>query len=84
MEWDAKWQDPLTKYLQAFDKFIGDRRTRRTLQETIRGIFRSRQSDLSTDCGAFGVRSLGKKGWQRVARLASGASTQRSDLYQSI
>jgi len=36
MEWNTTWEDPLTKYLRAFDELIGDRRTRRTLQETIR------------------------------------------------
>ncbi len=80
MEWDARWQDPLTKYLQAFDELIGDRRTRRTLQETIRGIIGAGSLICQQIAAHSVVLSKGEKGWQRVARLASEASTRRSDL----
>ncbi len=94
MEWDATWQDPLTTYLQAFDELIGDQRTRRTLQETIRGIIGAGSLICQQIAVHSAVRSLGKKGWQRVARLASGGShatvdpgcgaSDRAVVYKSI
>ncbi len=38
MEWQAKWEEPLQNYLQHFDGLLGDERTRRTFQASIKGI----------------------------------------------
>jgi hypothetical protein len=38
MEWNATWNDPLRSYLAPYDELIGDKRTRGTFDETIRGI----------------------------------------------
>jgi hypothetical protein len=38
MEWKTTWNDPLTSYVAAFDYLIGDKRTRKTFGETVRGI----------------------------------------------
>ena len=80
MEWNPTWDDPLTSYVQLFDKLIGDQRTRKTFGEIGQRHHRSRQSDLPTDCGPISGVQQGQKGAQRVIRLAMGASTQRSEL----
>jgi len=80
MEWNATWKDPLTSYLEAFDTLIGDKRTRKTLGETIRGIIGAGSLIWKPIAGQSPVLSQGKKGAQRVIRLAMGESTQRSDL----
>jgi hypothetical protein len=38
MEWQAKWEGPLQSYLRRFDGLLGDARTRRTFQASIKGI----------------------------------------------
>jgi hypothetical protein len=38
MEWKTSWNDPLTRYLAPFHELIGEKRTRTTFDETIRGI----------------------------------------------
>jgi hypothetical protein len=38
MEWQAKWEEPRPRYLQRFDGLLGDGRTRRTFQASIKGI----------------------------------------------
>jgi hypothetical protein len=38
MEWNTTWEDPLTSYVKQFDGLIGDRRTRKTFGETVKGI----------------------------------------------
>lgn len=34
MEWKTTWNDPLTSYVDAFDDLIGDKRARKTFEET--------------------------------------------------
>ena len=77
MEWEATWQDPLTTYLQAFDVLISDQRTRRTLQETIRGIIGAGSLICQQIAVHSALLSKGKKGWQRVARLALSSTLQQ-------
>jgi hypothetical protein len=79
MEWKATWNDPLTSYLEAFETLIGDKRTRKTLGEPIGGIIAGSLS-WKPIAGQSPVLSQGKKGAQRVMRLAMGERTQRSDL----
>ena len=80
MEWNATWEDPLTSYVKHFDGLIGDQRTRKTFGETVKGIIAAG----SLICQQIATRSAelskGKKGSQRVIRLATGESTQRSEL----
>jgi hypothetical protein len=38
MEWQSHWQDPFTAYLETFQRLIGDRRTRVTLGEVLKGL----------------------------------------------
>jgi hypothetical protein len=38
MEWKTTWDDPLTRYVAPYYELIGDKRTRTTFDETIRGI----------------------------------------------
>jgi hypothetical protein len=80
MEWKTTWNDPLTSYLEAFDGLIGDRRTRKTFGETVRGIIGAGSLICQQIAGQSPMLSQGKKGAQRVIRLAMGESTQRSDL----
>jgi hypothetical protein len=80
MEWKTTWNDPLTSYVSAFDPLIGDQRTHRTFGETVRGIIGAGSLICQQIAGQSPVLSQGKKGAQRVIRLAMGASTQRSEL----
>jgi hypothetical protein len=80
MEWTTTWEDPLTSYLKPFAGLIGDQRTRRTFGETVKGIIAAGSlicQQLATRSAAL---SRGKKGSQRVIRLATGESTQRSEV----
>jgi hypothetical protein len=63
MEWQASWEEPLQSYLQRFDGLIKDARTRKTFQESIKGIM-----------------AAGTLICQRIARLATGESTKRSQV----
>src|SRR6266446_4979113 len=38
MEWKTTWNDPLTNYVAPYHQLMGDKRTRTTFDETIRGI----------------------------------------------
>jgi hypothetical protein len=77
MEWDTTWEDPLRSYVQQFHGLIGDRRTRKTFGEVVKGIIAAG----SLICQQIAAQSAGlSKGSQRVIRLATGASTQRSEL----
>jgi hypothetical protein len=80
MEWKTTWNDPLTSYVAAFDQLIGDKRTRKTFEETIRGIIGAGSLVCQRIAGQSPILSQGKKGAQRVIRLAMGESTQRSNL----
>lgn len=80
MEWKATWNDPLTRYLAPYHGLIGDKRTHRTFDEVVKGIIGAG----SLICQRIAVHSAhlsqGKKGSQRVLRLASGESTKRSSI----
>lgn len=80
MEWKTTWNDPLTSYVGAFDDLIGDKRTRKTFGETVRGIIGAGSLICQQIAGQSPVLSQGKKGAQRVIRLAAGESTHRSEL----
>jgi hypothetical protein len=80
MEWKTTWNDPLTSYVAAFDNLIGDKRTRKTLGETVRGIIGAGSLICQQIAGQSPVLSQGTKGAQRVIRLAMGESTKRSEL----
>ncbi len=38
MEWKTTWNGPLASYLAPYHQLMGDKRTRMTFDETIRGI----------------------------------------------
>jgi hypothetical protein len=38
MEWKTTWNDPLTNYIAPYHNLIGDKRTQKTFDETMRGI----------------------------------------------
>src|SRR6266567_5988119 len=80
MEWKTTWNDPLTSYVAAFEDLIEDKITRRACAETIRGIIGAGSLICQQIAGQSPVLSQGKKGAQRVIRLAMGESTQRSEL----
>lgn len=62
MEWTTTWDDPLTSYVGAFDELIGDKRTRQTFGETIRGIIGAGSLICQQIAGQSSVLSQGKKG----------------------
>ena len=80
MEWNPTWEDPLTRYVKHFDGLIGDERTRKTFGEPIKGIIAAGSLICQQIAAQSAELSKGKKGSQRVIRLATGQSTQRSDL----
>src|SRR5579884_1283553 len=80
MEWDTMWEDPLTSYVKQFDRLIGDQRTRQTFGEVVKGIIAAGSLICQQIAARSAELSKGKKGSQRVIRLATGQSTQRSEL----
>jgi hypothetical protein len=62
MEWKTTWNDPLTSYVAAFDGLIGDKRTRKTFRETVRGIVGAGSLICQQIAGQSPVLSQGKKG----------------------
>ncbi len=80
MEWNTTWEDPLTSYVKHFDGLIGDRRTHKTFGEIVKGIIGAGGLICQQIAGQSAEFSKGKKGSQRVIRLATGVSTKRSEL----
>src|SRR5437660_5094647 len=80
MEWNTTWEDPFTSYVKQFAGLIGDRRTRKTFGEIVKGIIGAGSLICQQIAAASAELSQGKKGSQRVIRLATGVSTQRSEL----
>src|SRR5437868_14650624 len=80
MEWNLSWENPLTSYVKHFDGLIGDRRTRKTFGEIVKGIIGAGSLICQQIASQSAELSQGKKGSQRVIRLATGQSTQRSEL----
>jgi len=80
MEWNPTWEDPLTSYLKPFADLIGDQRTRKTFDETVKGIITAGSLICQQIAAQSAELSRGKKGSQRVIRLATGESTHRSEL----
>ena len=80
MEWKTTWNDPLTSYLTPYQSLMGDKRTRTTFAETIRGIIGAGSLICQQIAAHSAVLAKAKKGAQRVLRLASGQSTLRSEI----
>jgi hypothetical protein len=80
MECNPTWENPLTSYVKHFDGLIGDQRTRKTFGAIVKGIIGAGSLICQQIAGQSAELSKGKKGSQRVIRLATGASTQRSEL----
>jgi hypothetical protein len=80
MEWQADWEGPRPRYVQRFDGLLGDARTRRTFQASIQGIMAAGTLICQRIAACSPLLSKAKDGAQRVLRLASGESTQRSQV----
>src|SRR6266516_3510834 len=80
MEWNTTWEDALTSYVRQFDGLIGDQRTRKTVGEPMKGIITAGRLICQQIAAQSAELSQGKKGSQGVIRLATGQSTQRSEL----
>src|SRR5256884_4502109 len=80
MEWTTTWEDPLTSYVKHFAGLIGDQRTRKTFGEIVKGIIAAGSLICQQIAAQSAELSKGKKGSQRVIRLATGQSTQRSQV----
>ena len=66
--------------MKQFAGLIGDQRTRKTFGETVKGIIAAGSLICQQIAAQSAELSQGKKGSQRVIRLATGESTQRSEL----
>lgn len=77
MEWQANWEGPRPRYLQRFDGLLRDARTRRTFQESIKGIMAAGTLICQRIAACSPLLSKAKDGAQRSIRLATGESTQR-------
>ncbi len=80
MEWKTTWNDPLTNYVAPYHQLMGDKRTRTTFDETIRGIMGAGSLICQQIAAHSPVLAKAKKGAQRVIRLAHGESTLRSEI----
>ena len=78
MEWKTTWNDPLTSYVAAFDDLIGDKRTRKTFGETVRGIIGAGSLICQQIAGQSPVLSQGKK------RCPTGDSTGDGGKYAAL
>jgi hypothetical protein len=70
----------LPAYLASFDGLCGDRRTRVTLGETVKGIIGAGSLVCQQIAASSAILSVAKEGGQRVSRLARGESTKRSEI----
>jgi hypothetical protein len=70
----------LHEYLSGFDSIIGDKRTRETFCEVVKGVIGSGSLICERIAARSAVLSEAKDGAQRVIRLATGESTIRSQL----
>ena len=80
MEWQASWEGPLQSYLQRFDGLLRDARTRRTFQESIKGIMAAGTLICQRIAACSPLLAHVKDGGQRIIRLATGESTKRSQV----
>jgi hypothetical protein len=80
MELTEAREELLGAYLTPFDTLIGDKRTKVTLRETVRGIIVGGSLICQRIAAHSAILSRAKEGGQRVSRLATGESTKRSHL----
>lgn len=80
MEWKATWNDPWTRYLAPYHELIEDKRTHSTFDEVVKGLIGAGSLICQRIAAHSALLSQGKKGSQRVLRLASGESTKRSSI----
>jgi hypothetical protein len=78
MKWELEWDDPFTQYLAPFATLVGDRRTWFTLTQTVRGIISSGSLICQRIAAHAAGLSKGKKGAQRIIRMVTAQTTQRS------
>ncbi len=69
MEWQAKWEEPRPRYLQRFDELLGDVRTRRTFQASIKALKTSGVRGKQAICGG-GRRGCAAPPWKGVGAVA--------------
>lgn len=79
MEWNTTWNDPLTKYLAPYHELMGDKRTDKTFDEIMKGIIGAGSVICQRIAAHSPLLSQGKRGAQRIIRLASAESTKRSE-----
>jgi hypothetical protein len=80
MELETTQEATLLEYLGAFDGLIGDRRTRVTFRETVKGIISAGSLVCQRIAATSAVLSVAKEGGQRVSRLVTGESKKRSQI----
>lgn len=80
ISWQEGWDSPFAAYLSDYAGLIGDRRTGVTFRETVSGIIASGRLVCQQIAAHSAVLATGVYGAQRVIRLATGESTQRSQV----
>jgi hypothetical protein len=80
MELAGEEQGLLGEYVEQFGRLIGDKRTQVTFKEVVKGIISAGSLVCQRIAVHSAVLSAAKEGGQRVIRLATGESTQRSQL----
>jgi hypothetical protein len=80
MKLETTQEATMLEYLGAFDGLIGDRRTRVTFRETVKGIISAGSLVCQRIAASSAVLSVAKEGGQRVSRLVTGESTKRSQI----
>ena len=80
MELEVEQAGLLPGYLASFDRLIGDKRTKVTFRETVRGIIGAGSLVCQQIAASSAPLSKAKEGGQRVSRMATGESTKRSQI----
>ena len=78
--WPATWQSPLAAYLTDYQSLIGDRRTAVTFGAVVQDIIGAGSLVCAQIAAQSAVLAAAQDGGQWVSRLATGESTQRSQL----
>ena len=80
MELEDSQKGLLPGYLASFDGLIGDKRTRVTFRETVKGVIGAGSLVCQRIAASSATLSAAKEGGQRVSRMATGESTKRSQI----
>jgi len=80
MELRAEEAERLTRYLEHFNPLVGDARTKAVFQGTVKGIIAAQSLVCARIAASSPELAASPNGEQRIRRMVSGKTTQRSTL----